>query len=108
MIVRLFIVGDHVFEWNPMGYLVTGMGVLSVLFITGGVFCLRRKYWGLCLTSSVLLFVSMPPLSAYLVEGLQHLYNFLQQWLWMSLIAVWILPVIFVSLRKSEWQEVWA
>ncbi len=36
---------------------------LLVLFITGGVFCIKRKYWGLCLTSSIFLhFWVMVPL----------------------------------------------
>jgi hypothetical protein len=105
-IVHLLVDRYYRFGWNPMGYFWAAMGVLSVLFITAGIFCLRRKYWGLCLASSVLFFVFMPPSSAYLLEGLQHLYRFLPPWLFMSLLPVWMLPVIFVSLTRSEWKAI--
>ncbi len=48
----------------------------AAFLITGGVFCLRRKRWGLCLASSIL-----------------------------CLNPIGILSIIFVCLRKREWQS---
>jgi hypothetical protein len=74
-------------------YIITA--TLGVLFITGGVFCLKRRYWGLCFTSSILIHILMT-LSIFLP------WTYL--W-WFYLIPVWILPLIFISLKKSEWAE---
>ena len=85
-------------EYNlqtPPDYLYIITATLGVLFITGGVFCLKRKYWGLCFTSSLFLHILMT-LSIFLP------WTYL--W-WFYLIPVWILPLIFISLKKSEWAE---
>ena len=77
-------------------YLYIIIGTLAVFLITGGVFCLKRKHWRLCFTSSLLLHVFMT------------LLIFIFRWtffLWLWLIPVWILPLIFICLRKSEWSE---
>jgi hypothetical protein len=75
--------------------------VISAVFITtGGVFCLKRKYWKLCFTSSlflllfmILFFFSLPPPIT---------------WVALFLIPGGILPIIFVCIRKREWQEIQA
>jgi hypothetical protein len=70
--------------------------IAAVFFITGGVFCLKRKYWKLCFASSLclLLFIIL----VFLLPAL-----FL---LTLVFIPVGILTIIFVCLRKSEWQEI--
>ena len=81
---------------TPPDYLYIIIAAFAVFFITGGVFCLKRKYWRPCFTSSLLLHVFMT------------LLLFIFPWaffLWLWLIPVWILPLIFISLRKSEWSE---
>jgi hypothetical protein len=89
---------NHYIQYNqptPPDYLYIITATLAVFFITGGVFCLKRKYWGLCFTSSLLLHIFMT-LSVFLP------WEFL---LWLYLSPVWVLPLIFICLRKSEWSE---
>jgi hypothetical protein len=108
MIVRL--IAHHlVFEWNTMNVYWAWIAVciLCVLFITAGVFCIRRKYWGLCVTSSVIFFICMLEASAYSLEGLAHIWSYsLARGLWVLFVALGLLTVIFVSLRRSEWKEI--
>jgi len=86
----------------------------AVFVITGGVFCLKRKYWILCFTSSLVLLL----LDLYLFLAFNFRYiplplnsppsatwfppSFLD---WVFTLSG-ILPVIFVCLRKREWQEI--
>lgn len=65
----------------------------AVFIITGGVFCLRRKYWIVCFISSLLL-----PCLVFLL------------WTWvipsglgLFFIAGGIISAIFVYRRKREW-----
>jgi len=71
------------------------MGFLHVFVITGGVFCLMRKYWTVCFISSLLLAFSANLLWALFFGHLIYLF-----------IAGGVIPLIFVCLRKREWQEV--
>ena len=80
---------------TPPDYLYIITATLGVLFITGGVFCLKRKYWRVCFTSSIFIHILMT-LSIFLP------WTYL--W-WFYLIPVWILPLIFICLRKREWSE---
>jgi len=74
--------------------------ICSAFLITGGVFCLTRQYWRLCFASAlVAVFIGI-------------------YWLIGSLYAsaatgfTWVVsilgtpPIVFVCLRKSEWQEI--
>jgi hypothetical protein len=87
-------IGGHTPQ-TPPDYLYIITAALGVSFIIGGVSCLKRKYWGLCFTSSILIHILMT-LSIFLP------WTYL--W-WFYLIPVWILPLIFISLKKSEWAE---
>jgi hypothetical protein len=87
-------IGEYIPQ-SPPDYLYIITATLGVLFITGGVFCLKRRYWGLCFTSSILIHILMA-LSIFLP------WTYL--W-WFYLIPVWILPLIFICLRKREWSE---
>jgi len=71
--------------------------ICGAFFITGGVFCLKKKYWGLCLASAL---VAIFIMISWLIDSYTSL-----TWLdWIySILAT--LPIIFVSLRKSEWSE---
>jgi hypothetical protein len=67
----------------------------TVFVITGGVLCLRRKYWIVCFISSLLL-----PFFAF----------FLWTWVIPSVLGLFFIPggiisAIFVGLRNREWQE---
>ena len=86
-------------EYNlqtPPDYLYITAATLGLSFITGGVFCLKRRYWRLCFASSLLLHILMT-LSIFIFAWIFFL------WLWLS--PVWILPLIFICLRKGEWSE---
>jgi hypothetical protein len=74
------------------------MSFLSVFVITGGVFCLRRKYWTVCFISSLLFSFSVSFFWVFLNLPIYGL-----AWL---LLPGAIIPLIFVCLRKREWQEV--
>jgi hypothetical protein len=102
-IVDVFGLITHPYEHivsTPPYYVYIIVATLAVFFIIGGVFCLKRKYWRLCFTSSLFLHIFMTLL---LVSNL-----FVFPWmsfLWLSLIPVWILPIIFVCIKKREWSE---
>jgi hypothetical protein len=89
----------------PPDYVFIIIATLAVFFIVGGILCLRRKCWRLCFTSSLFLHISITEL--IFSQLFSQLFFF--EWmipLWLSLIPLWIIPLIFVSLRKSEWQEI--
>ena len=89
--------------------------ILAVFVITGGVFCLTRKYWKVCFASSLVLLL----LDLYLFLAFNFSYppfpfnypppnatffppSFLD---WVFTLSG-ILPIIFVCLRKRDWQEI--
>jgi len=84
----------------PPAYVYIIIATIGVFSIIGGVFCLRRKCWGLCFTSSLFLHILMTLL---IFSTLLFSWMFA---LWLALIPVWILPLIFICLRKKEWQEI--
>ena len=108
VVISLFIVNvsgliTHPYEdivSTPPDYVYIIIATLAVFFIVGGVFCLKRKNWRLSFTSSLFLHIFMTLLI------FSNLFFFPWMFfLWLSLIPVWILPLIFICLRKSEWSE---
>jgi hypothetical protein len=92
--------------------LVMGLAAIiaAVFIIRGGVFCLKSRYWGLCLASSIVLLV-------FMILDLLIFVPFNAAWpklpIWVVFFVVvplslplGILPQIFVCLRRSEWQEI--
>jgi hypothetical protein len=85
--------------------------IVTVAFIvTGGVFCLKRKYWKLCFASALLAVFVM----IYWISGMARLrpplYSlplppFLAWYLSILIIIAGALPIIFVCIRKREWEE---
>jgi len=77
----------------------------AAFIITAGVFCLERKYWKVCFASSLLLLV----VSGLLLLILWVLWSLLPPYApvwWMLVpIPVGILPIVFVCLRRREWQK---
>jgi len=99
-----FLVKDLI-DWVPLfgwGYVYHWMcliAIISVVFIiTGGFFCLKKKYWKLCLASSIVLLLSSMLLEGWL--GLPTYPTILLS------IPLGFLPLIFVCLRESEWQKI--
>ena len=79
--------------------------ITAVFFTTGGVFCLKKKYWKICFASSLCLLL-------FMIYDLHYLFPVsfelnIPSWVQILLyLPPWgILPLIFVCLRKSEWQE---
>ena len=76
--------------------------IAKAFIVTGGVFCLMRKVWGLCFASA-LLSVSI---NIYEIAGISFLPLPSDLWIWWSLIIITgALPIIFVCIRKREWSE---
>jgi hypothetical protein len=90
----------------------------AVFVITGGVLCLKRKYWILCFTSSLVLLLldlylflafnfrslNIPlPLNSYPLPSATWFPPSFLDWVFT---LSGILPIIFVCLRKREWQEI--
>ena len=105
MVWRGIITHNLVFEWNVEIFLwirpaVGVLLILFILFITGGVLCIRRIYWGLCLTSSVLFFICP---GASLLSGN---FGIIPDWIdWVMLVAA-VIAVIFILRTKKEWAEI--
>jgi hypothetical protein len=81
------------------------MVISALFFVTGGVFCLRRKYWKVCFASSLLLLVLMALLLLILWVLWSLLPPYAPVWWMVVPIPVGILPIVFVCLRKREWSE---
>jgi len=91
--------------------LVVGLvAIISAVFgITGGVFCLKSKYWKLCFASSIvlLLFMIFEVLFRFPFTYWLHLSNLQHPWVSIAITIPWpIISQIFVCLGRSEWQEI--
>jgi len=82
------------------------------LLVTGGVFCLKRRYWGPCLASALLaLFIGI----SSAIDNLRYILTNRVEPLLVGPISMtwgtWILALgavistIFISLTKKEWQK---
>ena len=76
--------------------------VWSGFFVAAGVLCLKRKYWGLCLASALLVFLlRIPAVVEQLLQGIpiSMIWGY-----WIPVIGA-LISTIFICLRKSEWSE---
>jgi hypothetical protein len=99
-----------IFSHIPI-YVVPGILLAIVqapLYITGGIFCLTRKYWRVCLASASFAFL----VGIYgLVAVLLSRYTF-ESWSdWniaraLVLFTVEVIAVIFIIRRKKQWQKI--
>jgi hypothetical protein len=81
------------------------MVVSALFFVTGGVFCLMRKYWKVCFASSLLLLVVLALLLLIFWILWSLLPPYAPVW-WMAVpIPVGILPIVFVCVRRRDWQK---
>ena len=78
--------------------------ITAVFIVTGGVFCLTRKYWKLSLAAALLAVLMM----IFLMPGIFWSRGFPLSapawWMW-SLIITGALPIIFVCIKKRAWSE---
>ena len=72
--------------------------IASAFIATGGVFCLVRKMWGVCLGSGLVTVL----LGVTSLAGNPSADNLIG---W-SFAFLGIVPIIFVFIRKREWQEI--
>ena len=71
--------------------------VLGAFIATGGIFCIRKRYWGLCLASAI----------AAVLTGYRWLIageGWTPEWVIMPILGT--LPIIFVCGRRKEWKAV--
>ena len=87
------------YDVNVYGLAFSLLLIIPTAFIlTAGVFCLRNKYWRVCLASaSLAVFIMIVWLIGYDADSI---------WLAWVVSIVGTLPMIFVSLAKKEWQEI--
>jgi hypothetical protein len=70
----------------------------SAFVLTGGVFCLKRKYWKVCFASAVVtLLIMIMWLTGHGADSI---------WLAWVVSMVGTFPIIFVCLTKKEWGEI--
>ena len=79
------------------------------LLVAGGVFCLRRRYWGACLASAlVALFIGISSTIdyvRYIGTHTGHLGPISMTWgIWILLLGA-VVSTIFICLRRSEWSK---
>ena len=85
--------------WWGVSYWIVWGGLL----IAGGVFCIKRRYWGLCLVSALLIFLItiLPAVEALSRGNLVYI----MQWKILITVVGTLISTIFISLRKKEWKE---
>ncbi len=68
----------------------------GIFIVAGGILCIRKRYWGICLASTLL--------AVYIViRWLINAHRILP-WDWIAILG--IPPIIFVCITKKEWQEI--
>jgi hypothetical protein len=76
--------------------------VLCGLVVAGGVLCLKRRHWGVCLVSAVItLAFRIIPAAALSTDG-----DLAFMWRGWVVAAGALISAIFISIRKREWQEI--
>jgi hypothetical protein len=101
-----------VFIPPPSFVLLLGLAVAAAFLITGGIFCLREKYWGVCLASAsfavffvVFNIVYLLDLYPFYWESSWSYYIYTGWPIWVMLVGGGI-SIIFVLRTKKEWQEI--
>jgi len=92
-----FVFGS-MFWWSVLYWIVWGG-----LLLAGGVLCIKRRYWGLCLVSALLTFlVTILPAVEALTRG--NLAYFMNWRIWITVVGT-LISTIFIFLTKKEWKE---
>jgi len=101
MIVGIFLLitfASVLIDYGTYGVAFDLFGIiLAVFVVTGGVFCLIKRVWGLCLASA---------LFAVFTGIVSSMGGFSSSnWIAWSLILVGIISTIFVCVTRKEWQK---
>jgi hypothetical protein len=89
-ITILHVVGSHLFALSVFPI------ILAALTVVGGVFCIRKRYWVVCLVSSLI--------PIYFVIRLFVIGYRFMPWEWILPVLAF-LPIIFICIRRKEWKE---
>ena len=97
---------------RPSFVFLLGLVVAAAFLITGGIFCLMRKYWRVCLASAsfavffvVFNIVYFSAWSPFYWEWSWSYYIHTGWPIWVMLVGG-VISVIFVLRTKKEWQEI--
>ena len=93
--LEILIVYWHRTQFFPLSLLHT---VFAVIIVAGGILCIVRRYWGLCLASALLVLYMV---INWLISG----YKLLDLELVLPIVLA-VLPIILVCTRRKEWQEI--
>ena len=102
-----FSVGGVISEFRHIreaDLLILFLVVFFAFIVTGGVFCLKRKYWKICFASALLAGL----MAIYWIYGFT-VFRLLPPFLvWCILLSIitGTLAIIFVCIRKREWKEI--
>jgi hypothetical protein len=89
--------GANLYDLNLYGLALSLLLIIPAAFIvTGGVFCLERKYWRVCFASALVTVVIM---IAWWINQADSMLAWV-----VSMVGTF--PIIFVLLKKREWQEI--
>jgi len=108
-VLLVFGIGFLLAPFLPIGmqavaaaFVVLGSIIPAAFYVTGGIFCLRRKYWRVCLASASFAVL----LSVWNLRGPLLSSNILMGSIpWVMLVAE-VIAVIFIVRTKKEWQEI--
>ena len=96
----------------PSSVLLLGLLVAAAFLITGGIFCLMRKHWRVCLASTSFAVFSVVFNIVYLLdlypfywESSLSYYIYTSWPIWFMLAGA-VISVVFISYRRKEWQEI--
>jgi len=83
--------------------------ICGAFVVTGGVFCLKRRHWGACLVSGlIVVLLGINPVLEQLGRGWPLLPMLAGSWSWIMWIRVIaaVVSIIFIIRRKKEWSEI--
>ena len=81
--------------------------VYGAFVVAGGVFCLKRKYWGACLISGLIVVLDwIVPVVEALARGSNLGVWLLMNWVMWIVVVGAVVSIIFIIRRKKEWQEI--
>ena len=90
-ITILYTIGSYLFALSVLPI------VLAALIVTGGIFCIRKRYWVVCLASALI--------PVYFVIRLFMIDHRFLPWEWM-LPILGTLTIIFICIKRKEWKEI--
>jgi len=109
MIMAMIILRDSIMSmpvfWPALFRSVSSGILIIALLVTGGILCLKKKYWELCLTLALLAFVLW--ILRFVGEiQVTDVLGLLATWGNWIVISATLISIIFIVSRKKEWSEI--